>query len=185
MWCSHAVAGLRLAQMAFTFIESYSSLADLLDSLNDLATSPPSLYLDLEGNNLSRYGSVSIVQLFVQPRQQVYLIDTCTLGSHAFTTAGSSGKTLKLVLESTAIPKVFFDVRNDSDALFSHFGIRLSNVEDLQLMESATRTSAGKCLSGLAKCIERDATMSHTLKQQWKTTKEQGPNLFDPGHSGI
>ncbi len=167
MWCSHAVAGLRLAQMAFTFIESYSSLADLLDSLNDLATSPPSLYLDLEGNNLSRYGSVSIVQLFVQPRQQVYLIDTCTLGSHAFTTAGSSGKTLKLVLESTAIPKVFFDVRNDSDALFSHFGIRLSNVEDLQLMESATRTSAGKCLSGLA------------------TTKEQGPNLFDPGHSGI
>jgi exonuclease 3'-5' domain-containing protein 1 len=46
------------------------------------------------------------------------LIDIHILGGKAFSTAGASGKTLKGILESDSIPKVFFNVRNDSDARF-------------------------------------------------------------------
>lgn len=47
--------------------------------------------------------------------------------------------TPKDILENENIPKVFFDVRDDFDALFAHFGVALKVVEDIQLMESASR----------------------------------------------
>jgi exonuclease 3'-5' domain-containing protein 1 len=59
------------------------------------------------------------------------LVDIYTLGDKAFPTIGAGGRTLKGILESDSIPKVFFDVRNDSDALFSHFQIRLAGIHDL------------------------------------------------------
>lgn len=47
---------------------------------------------------------------------------------------------LKSILESSMTPKVFFDVRTDSDALYGQFGIRLAGIIDLQLMEVASRS---------------------------------------------
>ena len=42
-----------------------------------------------------------------------------SLGSQAFNTTGIKGKTLKDIFQDEKIPKVFFDVPNDSDALFT------------------------------------------------------------------
>jgi hypothetical protein len=56
--------------------------------------------------------------------------------SDAFSTAGTNGQTLKTILESETIPKVFFDVRNDSDALYSQRDGR----DDL-----GSRCEAGDC----------------------------------------
>jgi exonuclease 3'-5' domain-containing protein 1 len=72
--------------------------------------------------------------------KQIYLIDVLSLRHECFTACGEGGNNLKDSLESNAIPKVFFDVRNDSDALYSHFKIKLDGVIDLQLMELATRS---------------------------------------------
>lgn len=47
---------------------------------------------------------------------------------------------LQSILESPKTPKVFFDVRTDSDALFAQFGIKLAGIIDLQLMELASRS---------------------------------------------
>jgi exonuclease 3'-5' domain-containing protein 1 len=91
------------------------------------------------------------------------------------------------MLEDSEIPKVFFDVRNDSDALFAHFGIFLQGVEDIQLMESATRrtTSSRKFLSGLAKCIETAVITSSGIDTaSWKAAKEKGELLFKAEHGG-
>jgi exonuclease 3'-5' domain-containing protein 1 len=41
------------------FIATTTELASLLATLRDLPTSPPSLYIDLEGAKLSKYGTVS------------------------------------------------------------------------------------------------------------------------------
>ena len=70
---------------------------------------------------------------------------------------------------------VFFDVRNDSDALFAHFGVALQGAEDVQLMESATRTTTGskKYLNSLAKCIEQGVLYGNDLTS-WKLAKEKG-----------
>lgn len=91
---------------------------------------------------------------------------------------------MKTIFESASIPKVFFDVRNDSDALFSNYGICLAGIQDLQVMEFATRGVRGRFLSGLSKCIEKDLIMSFAERQAWKATKEKGLDLFAPERGG-
>lgn len=167
-------------------INTCAGVRDLIDSLGDLNTSTPSLYFDLEGIYLGRLGTVSIMQLLVHPATQTHLIDIHTLGKEAFSTLGETGTTLKDILESESIRKVFFDVRNDSDGLHHHFGIKLGGIQDLQLMELATRRIplSRKYLSGLSKCVERDLVLTATESRAWKETKEKGLDLFAPERGG-
>ncbi len=170
--------------MAHTLIDEISALTTLLDSLGGLKNLPPSLFVDLEGDNLSRHGTISILQLFLRPQNHVYLIDVHRLGADAFHTAGSNGSTSKSVLESPTISKVFFDVRNDSDALYNLYHVMLAGVDDLQLMELATRKFAKRHVNGLKKCIERDAIMTSSDKQDWIKIKDEGHRIFDPKAGG-
>lgn len=80
--------------------------------------------------------------------------------------------------------KYFFDVRNDSDALFAHFGITLTGVRDIQLQELASRYGPKIFLNGLAKRIERDSGLSWSEKRAWQVTKDAGVKLFAPEHGG-
>jgi exonuclease 3'-5' domain-containing protein 1 len=107
-----------------------------------------------------------------------------TLQTAAFNTATADGTTLKSVLESSEIIKVFFDLRNDSDALYHHFGVRLSGVEDIQLMENAARTAPRRYVNGLERCITKDAPISLAEKKNWKAAKEKGLKLFEPKYGG-
>lgn len=117
--------------------------------------------------------------------EKTYLVDIHSLQEKAFLqTASDSGQTLLGILESPHIPKVFFDVRNDSDALFSHFNIKLAGFIDLQLMELATRYHSRKYVSGLTKCIEKDARLTTYETRCWKASKEQGLKLFAPERGG-
>jgi exonuclease 3'-5' domain-containing protein 1 len=88
----------------------------------------PTMYIDLEGIDLCREGSLSILTLLIDtgiPTSRVYLVDVHILGAKAFNTAGVKQKALKGILQDENIPTGFFDVRNDSDALFAHFGVAL------------------------------------------------------------
>lgn len=168
-------------------VDSAETLLSLLDNLVDLAVHPPSLYLDLEGVKLGRHGSISIISLYVASAKTVYLIDIHRLGKTAFSTTTTNGKattSLKTVLESPAIPKVVFDIRNDSDALFSHYGISVDGIQDLQLMELATRKGSKDFVAGLAKCIEKESPVSTATKAEWQRTKEEATRLYDPKKGG-
>lgn len=165
-------------------VDTVATLAQALDTMVNLPITPPSLYLDLEGINLSRQGSISILQIHVAPKNVTYLIDVHAMGAQSFTTLGSRGRNLKAILEDPAIPKVFFDLRNDSDALHAHFDIFLAGIQDLQLMELATRCWPLKLVSGLAKCITRDLLLSWNERQACIETKQQGIALFAPEHGG-
>ena len=94
--------------------------------------------------------------------------------------------TFKSILESPAITKVFFDVRNDSDALYSHYGICLAGIEDVQLQEVASRLGYQhkKYLHSLAKCIANDIHLPREEKAEWTEVKELGVHLFAPEHGG-
>jgi exonuclease 3'-5' domain-containing protein 1 len=140
------------------------------------------IYIGLEGVNLCREGSLSILTLLIDTgitTIPVYLIDVYSLGSKAFNTTGIKRKMLKDILQDDKISKVFFDVRNDSDTLFAHFDVVLQGVEDVQLIESAIRTttSSRKYLNGLAKCIEQGVLYGSGL-MSWKLAKENGRRLF-------
>ena len=127
-------------QITIAIVDSVSALLSLVDNLTNLPSNPPSLYIDIEGINLGRHGSISILSLYLATTKTTYLVDIHVLGNLAFSTTNREGNSLKAVLESPTIPKVFFDIRNDSDALFSHYQISVNGIRDLQLMELATRT---------------------------------------------
>ena len=170
-------------------IDTTKQIGDLVDRLVLYHAPPvptsPAMYIDLEGVDLCREGTISILTLLVNTGvPKVYLVDVHVLGAQAFNTTGVEKKTLKDILRDQSIPKVFFDVRNDSDALFAHFGVALRRVEDVQLMENATRTTAvsRRLLSGLAKCVEDYVPMSE--RRNWKQTKEKGERLFKSRYGG-
>ena len=80
------------------------------------------------------------MQVYQSEEDHVYLVDVHTLGAAAFSTTATDGiTTLKSVLENSSIPKAFFDVRNDSDALYNLYSIYLCGVVDVQLMELPQR----------------------------------------------
>ena len=165
-------------------VDSATTLASFLENLISLPVKPPSLYLDLEGVKLGRRGSISIISLYILPLKKIYLIDIHSLGNTAFSTTNRSAASLKTILESQTIPKVIFDIRSDSDALFSHFQISVNGIQDLQLMELATRKGSKDIVVGLAKCIENDSLISAVEKEEWQRTKEGTRHLFDPKKGG-
>lgn len=157
------------------------------------SASNPILYVDLEGIKLSRTGSISILTLLINvdspPKLKAFcLVDVCVLGASAFNTPGSNGKTLKDILEDKEIVKVFFDVRNDSDALFAHYGVAMQGIEDVQLMENACREIACERIrvNGLNKCIGSllEVLYQPLDRMQWEASKKLGGQLFDPKFGG-
>ncbi|KAI0155257.1 ribonuclease H-like domain-containing protein [Xylariaceae sp. FL1272] len=166
-------------------VSTTQGIAKLIDLICNLPTSPPSLHLDLEGVNLSRHGTVSILQIYDRTQNVTYLVDIYTLGNKAFTTKGNhSHETLKSILESPSIPKVFFDVRRDSDALYAHFNVDLKGIHDLQLMELATTTRRCSYVRGLAACIDCDLDLSQNEKLEFLDNKNKGKALFAPEKGG-
>lgn len=172
-------------------IDTPEAVSSMIDELSELPvppgvpSSPPSIYMDLEGINLCRYGTVSILQVHSRPTKKNYLVDIMTLGKAAFETSGTrTSNTFKSILESLYIPKVFFDVRRDSDALYHHFHITLRGVQDLQLMELATRKYPKKTVAGLRQCILSDLKLKEVNRRNWIEAKEAGSKLFAPEKGG-
>lgn len=179
------------ASLQSIVVDSEPKLLALLDKLSVLEhptepTDPPSLYFDIEGQNLGRHGTMSILSLFIHPGDTTYLIDVHTLQGNTFDTANEEGTTLKGVLESSTVPKGFFDIRNDSDALFSLFGIKVAGVHDIQLMELARRQGPKRRVSGLARCIETDLTAvsDQAAAARAISAKRDGERLWNPRLGG-
>lgn len=77
----------------------------------------------------------------------------------AFLTKSTDGRmTLKSLLGCPDIPKIFFDVRMDSDALYGQYGITLAGIIDLQLMELALRMKQSLWADGYLKGLRKILT---------------------------
>lgn len=159
-------------------VDTVSSLKSFLQALPPCHERRPGLYVDLEGNDLCREGTLSLVTVFVETQRSVHLIDVTPLRGQAFSTTDSDGRTLKSILEDRDVVKVFFDIRNDSDALFSLHGIAVQGIEDVHLMELATRTLSKRLVNGLAKCIENNSDIQYQERRDWRKVKDHGQWLF-------
>lgn len=85
------------------------------------------------------------------------------------------------------MPKVFFDVRMDSDALYGQYSIALAGVIDLQLMELVSRSKAGRAdgrVKGLKWCLEVDTNMKAEEKLRVQHVKDVGKQKFAPEIGG-
>lgn len=169
----------------YTLVDSTLVLSETIDKLEGLPVEPPSLYVDLEGINVSRYGTISVLQLHVHPEDHTYLIDVHQFQERAFsTTEKKSDRSLKAILEAKDILKVFFDVRNNANALFFLFQISLSGVIDIQLMELAKREYFQRYIYGLIGCIRWDAPMTMAERMRWTAARNEARRLFAPEKGG-
>ncbi|KAG9495807.1 hypothetical protein J7337_012365 [Fusarium musae] len=155
-------------------ISSLTVLKGFIDSIPADAT----LYLDLEGKSLSRNGTLTIITILVHPTKVTRLIDVQTLGSAAFTTPGTNGKTIKTILEDPQISKCLWDVRNDADALWAHYKVRLAGVTDIQLLENASRITDRTYVRGLETCVENDLKLGFAELHRWTLTKRTGKSCI-------
>ncbi|KAH7242820.1 exonuclease [Fusarium tricinctum] len=169
---------------AIIFVNSTNAIAELVNSLNRPPTVHPSIFIDLKGINLSRHRTILTMQVYHLPSKYTYLINIYTLGNKYFSTPGSSGRTLKEILESNSVTKVFFNVHNDSDILYGHYQIILAGIHDLQLIKLLTQSFSRKYISRLSKYIKRDAPLSTQERLAWYQTKESGLRLFTPEKGG-
>jgi hypothetical protein len=101
---------------------------------------------DAEGVNLSRTGELTIAtfQGFdgVAAVTPIYVVIIEVLGGdRVFWKTLPSFRSL---LEDSAVNKVTFDCRGDSDALFHQFGVYLAGVLDLQVFDQAVRIHQGE-----------------------------------------
>lgn len=175
-------------------IDSFGGLMKLLGHLEEICQSQgmdevgAALAVDFEGVKLCRHGALCLVQITCSddPRL-VYVLDVHVLGKAAFTVQTPRGTSMKGVLEEQGIRKVWFDPRNDVDALYHQFGIMPRGIFDLQLAEVADRRDRGhnvNFVQGLHKCLAQCPALQSEQKVFAEWINNLGKNLFEPQNGG-
>jgi len=173
-------------------IDSFGGLMKLLIHLEELCNNQDgietAIAVDFEGVKLCRHGALCLVQITLSddPRL-VYVLDVHVLGKRAFAFQSPQGTCMKGVLEEQQIRKVWFDPRNDVDALYHQFGIMPRGIFDLQLAEVAERRGRGhnvNYVQGLHKCLTQCPALQSEQKVFADWINNLGKNLFEPQHGG-
>ncbi|KAK4560592.1 hypothetical protein LTR86_005789 [Recurvomyces mirabilis] len=147
----------------------------------------PTLYLDCEGEDLGRQGKISLMQMFMPSNSTVYIIYAHHLGEDLWQLSNGHPTlpTLKHILESAGIKKVFWGAIGDSEALFFHHRIRLdpTSVVDLQLLDLASYQKAGdrKNVKTMSLAVEKYLNLPTADKQKWVAIKIDGKRMMNEG----
>ncbi|XXH01927.1 hypothetical protein Hte_008289 [Hypoxylon texense] len=149
-----------------TNVKSPKALLSLIKNLHSLPTESPSIFLDAEW---FRDQKATFLHLFVPSENTIYRLKIDEPRSVDLSTTIPAGVSLSSILESESIPKVVFDVRRISKALFDQHDISLDGIQDLQLMELASRDAeqSKKYIAGLAKCVETGIPRSNEVRKRW------------------
>ena len=112
----------------YRLVDDETGLKDAISELKGkIAERNTRLAVDCEGDSLSRKGALTIIT--VATEEKVYIFDVLKLGQLVFTSG------LGEILEDKSREKLTFDCRQDSDALWHQFKVKLEGVLDLQLLE--------------------------------------------------
>lgn len=175
--------------LSYTVINTKEKVVNMVDTLTALPVNEPNIGVDLEGKSLGRDGPLYIAIVHDYKAGHTYVVDIHNLQAEAFDTCGNDGKsTLRSVLESDETPKLFYDVRQDSDALYHQFGIRLDGILDVQLFKLAYSSrsfdSPAQYRTGLYKAICSCITITLEDNQKWLAIKKVGKELWNPDQGG-
>ncbi|KAG4439536.1 hypothetical protein IFR05_004976 [Cadophora sp. M221] len=149
-------------------------LLELLEFVARVAPDFAELFVD-EGNNHGKDGVLCTIQVtFGTTNTTTFILDVKALGESLFNTAGEGGISIKGILEDPAIFKFFFDVREDSAALFHQYGVRLQGVVDIQIVGLVVQQNGTYRVWGLNPCIERYLGLGGTESREWSNIKREG-----------
>jgi len=130
---------------------------------------------DCEGVNLSRIGTIELVSLVFDKKDEtasrgtstVFLIDIG--GGRSSVYAQERINALKRLFECGTVPKIIHDSRMDSDALFHLHGIVLNNVHDTSCFHPTEETNVNDVLiyNGLEPNGHRDTSVYKQNPRFW------------------
>lgn len=174
-------------------IDSFGLLLRLLRHLEYLCNGGTNghevtLAVDFEGVKLCRHGALCLVQMTCSDDPTlVYVLDIYVLGRRAFVMETVNGTSMKSLLESESVRKVWFDPRNDVDALYHQFGIMPKGIFDVQLAEVADRRNRGLSVNyvqSLYKCLGQCPSLQGEQKVFADKINDLGKKLFEPSYGG-
>lgn len=169
-------------------IDSYGSLLLFLQHIEEVSHEPGFIVaVDFEGVKLNRTGQLCLLQMTCSNMPScVYVVDVYLL-PQALHFKSPSGISLQRIFEDQEILKLWFDPRNDVDALFHQFQIRPQHVFDLQLAEVAGRRSKGlqvHFVPSLQKCVAGCDRLDFMQKHFAEFINRSGKQLFEPDYGG-
>jgi exonuclease 3'-5' domain-containing protein 1 len=160
------------------WVETNWQLKLFLEFLPDLDKDLAHLFCDQEGRDESREGSLTHLQITFAHLNTTFIFPIKVLCPKVFNAVGSTGVSLHQVLEDPEIVKVYFDIRNDSNAIFYHNGVHLKGVIDLQLMELVCRGPLDHTkwvnVKGLRYCVEQYPKLQLEGYVKWMEAKQAG-----------
>ncbi|CAK8999295.1 unnamed protein product [Durusdinium trenchii] len=175
---------------SIVLVDCYGSLMSLLRHIESIYTARDrelTVAVDFEGVRLSRSGQLCLVQLTCSDvPSRVYVLDVHVL-PRSLHIATPKGLSIKTILEDPLILKIWFDPRNDVDALYHQFGIEPHNIFDLQLAEVAARRSKGLTVNfvfSLQKCLAGCDRLDQSQKSFAEFINKCGKQLFEPEKGG-
>lgn len=171
----------QLLGLPYTFVNTRAMVKSMLDALPTFPSVVPLLSIDLEGLNLGKQGSRTyLMQIYDSHSEHLYIVDLLHTGLRTFDFPASNGKTtLRTIMQSTKVPKLFCDVRADSRALFKKCRIRFAGIKDVQNIEIASRRDPMRRQrrAGLSALIHRHADLSDEEMDQAREYKESGRRI--------
>jgi exonuclease 3'-5' domain-containing protein 1 len=170
-------------------VDTKEKVCDMVNALIALPVDEPNIAVDLEGKSLGRHGPLYIAIVHNYKAAHTYIVDVHHLQDDAVEACGTDEtKTLTTILESDEIPKLFYDIRQDSDALYHQFGVELDGVLDVQLFKlvAASRSYEypAQWRTGLYKAIYSSIDMTIEDQNKWMAVKRIGKQLWNPDQGG-
>ncbi|XP_063396016.1 piRNA biogenesis protein EXD1-like [Mytilus trossulus] len=115
----------------YKYVDTKEKFIEVMKELQEKIENKQMIAVDCEGVDLSRFGSVTLVN--IGTRDLVYLIDILKIGNSVFDDG------LRSILEDSGIEKLMFDCREDADALLHIHKVKLNGVLDVQILEVNNR----------------------------------------------
>lgn len=143
----------------------------------------------MEGYDLGRLGIPSLLQVSIYTLNHTWIFDLVVLGAAVFSTTSAKGWSIRRLLESGEVRTLWWDPRNDQNALFFHYGVRLNQekTEDIQMYELATRVvwdeyKGTRYRHGLARVVGPEAVkvgrISQETADEWSRVKNSGKSYL-------
>ena len=165
-------------------VDTPTKFTQMISELNTDLKVTKILNLDFEGVDLCKTGKVCLGQFHAAKSKTVFVLDFIAIKS-PFTL---EDRALSKMLESDSIQKVFYDPRNDMDALAFQYSVTVNKCIDLQMCEVAYRRSVKKLpvkfVMGLQKTLENHLVLPYKLKNAVMEVKNKGKYIFSPEHGG-
>jgi exonuclease 3'-5' domain-containing protein 1 len=172
----------KVLDLKFILVDSIPLLEAMLSTFSKIGNDKKQLNVDFEGVQLCRSGQICLGQFHETGSDVVYIVDFIAL-PQAFSYKWKK-ISLKSLMEDPSFLKVFFDPRNDVDALAHQLGSIPENVLCLQVAECAFRKSTGLRVNyvfGLKRVLEKHLEIDESKKKAIGVIKNMGNTFFNNG----